>query len=67
LGVGGVERHVCSLSANLNHEEFESWLIAGRLEKSEREGVQFAAETGRPISPERSVAIRRQYSTARLN
>lgn len=46
LGVGGVERHVCSLTANLNREKFESWLISGRPEKSEREWVEFAAEAG---------------------
>jgi hypothetical protein len=44
LGLGGAERHVCSLTANLNREKFESWLIAGRSEKSEREWVEFAAE-----------------------
>jgi glycosyltransferase involved in cell wall biosynthesis len=44
LGVGGVERHVCSVTANLNREKFESWLIAGRPEKSERGWVEFAAE-----------------------
>lgn len=46
LGIGGVERHVCSLTANLNREKFQSWLIAGRPEKSEREWVEFAAEAG---------------------
>lgn len=46
LGVGGVERHVCSLTANLNREKFETWLIAGRPEKSEREWVEFSAEAG---------------------
>jgi hypothetical protein len=46
LGVGGVERHVCSVTANLNREKFESWLIAGRPEKSERGWVEFAAEAG---------------------
>src|SRR5882762_2439753 len=46
LGVGGVERYVCSLSANLNREKFESWLISGRPEKSERAWVEFAAEAG---------------------
>src|SRR5947208_387546 len=46
LGVGGVERHVCALTANLNREKFKSWLIAGRSEKSEREWVEFAAEAG---------------------
>src|SRR5216683_2222933 len=46
LGVGGVERHVCSLTANLDSERFRSWLICGRAEKSERECVEFAAEAG---------------------
>jgi glycosyltransferase involved in cell wall biosynthesis len=46
LGIGGVERHICSLTANLNREKFGSWVIAGRPEKSEREWVEFAAEAG---------------------
>jgi glycosyltransferase involved in cell wall biosynthesis len=46
LGIGGVEQHVCSLTANLNREKFESWVIAGRTEKSEREWVEFADEAG---------------------
>lgn len=41
-----MERHICSLTANLSREKFESWLIAGRPEKSEREWVEFAAEAG---------------------
>jgi glycosyltransferase involved in cell wall biosynthesis len=54
LGVGGVERHVCSLTANLNHEKFHSWLICGRAEKTERECLEFAAEAGvQPIFIER--------------
>jgi glycosyltransferase involved in cell wall biosynthesis len=54
LGVGGVERHVCSLTANLDHEKFRSWLICGRAEKTERECLEFAAEAGvQPIFIER--------------
>lgn len=54
LGVGGVERHVCSLTANLDRERFQSWLICGRAEKNERECLEFAAETGvEPIFIER--------------
>src|SRR5712691_4127593 len=50
LGVGGVERHVCSLTANLDHDKFQSWLICGRAEKAERECLEFAAEAGvKPI------------------
>src|SRR6266849_2631849 len=50
LGVGGVERHVCSLTANLDHDKFQSWLICGRAEKDERECLEFAAEAGvKPI------------------
>jgi glycosyltransferase involved in cell wall biosynthesis len=46
LGVGGVERHVCALAANLDREKFRSWLICGRAEKAERETSEFAREAG---------------------
>jgi glycosyltransferase involved in cell wall biosynthesis len=54
LGVGGVERHVFSLTANLDREKFRSWLICGRAEKTERECLEFAADAGvKPIFVER--------------
>jgi glycosyltransferase involved in cell wall biosynthesis len=54
LGVGGVERHVCSITANLDHDKFQSWLICGRAESNERECLEFAAEAGvEPIFIER--------------
>jgi len=46
FGVGGVERHVSALTANLNHEKFRSWLICGRAEKNERECPEFARDAG---------------------
>src|SRR5882757_7908307 len=46
FGVGGVERHVSTLTANLNHEKFRSWLICGRAEKNERECLEFARDAG---------------------
>ena len=46
FGVGGVERHVSTLTANLNHEKFRSWLICGRAEKNERECPEFARDAG---------------------
>jgi len=46
FGVGGVERHISALTANLNHEKFQSWLICGRTEKNERECLEFARDTG---------------------
>jgi glycosyltransferase involved in cell wall biosynthesis len=50
FGMGGVERHVSTLTANLNHEKFRSWLICGRAEKNERECLEFARDAGvKPI------------------
>lgn len=49
LGVGGVERHVCTVSAHLDAEKFRSWLICGRAEAGERECSEFATELG--LSP----------------
>ena len=37
FGVGGVERHVSTLTANLDREKFQSWVICGRAGKNERE------------------------------
>ena len=43
-----------SLTANLDREKFNSWLICGRAEKTERECLEFAAEAGvKPIFVER--------------
>jgi len=46
FGVGGVERHVSTLTANLNREKFRTWVICGRAEKDERECPEFARDAG---------------------
>jgi len=46
LGVGGSERYVCSLAANLNPEKFRSWLICGRVGGDERQCSEFIDEAG---------------------
>jgi glycosyltransferase involved in cell wall biosynthesis len=50
FGVGGVERHVSTLTANLDREKFQSWVICGRAGKNERECLDFATNSGvKPI------------------
>lgn len=49
LGVGGSERYVCSLTAHLDKRKYQSWLICGRIQKTERECSEFLTESG--ISP----------------
>ena len=46
FGVGGVERHVSTLTANLDREKFQSWVICGRAGKNERECLDFATSSG---------------------
>jgi glycosyltransferase involved in cell wall biosynthesis len=46
FGVGGVERHVSTLTANLDREKFQSWIICGRAGKNERECLDFATASG---------------------
>ena len=64
LGVGGVERHVCSLTANLDHDRFQSWLICGRAEKNDRECLEFARDTG--VEPVFIESLRRSLGTSGL-
>jgi glycosyltransferase involved in cell wall biosynthesis len=50
LAVGGPARHVCCLSAQLDPQRYQSWLICGRPEKGERDAIDIAAEAGaKPI------------------
>jgi glycosyltransferase involved in cell wall biosynthesis len=58
LGVGGVERHVSSLTANLDREKYRNWLICGRAEQHERECLEFATDVG--IEPIVVKYLRRQ-------
>jgi glycosyltransferase involved in cell wall biosynthesis len=58
LGVGGVERQVAALTANLDHEKYQNWLICGRAEKYERECLEVATELG--ITPIIISRLRRQ-------
>lgn len=46
FGVGGVERHVSTLTANLDRTRFKSWLITGRTEPHEHEWLELAAQAG---------------------
>jgi glycosyltransferase involved in cell wall biosynthesis len=65
FGVGGVERHVSTLTANLNHERFRSWLICGRAEKNERECPEFARDAG--VEPVFIESLRRNLGVWDLN
>jgi glycosyltransferase involved in cell wall biosynthesis len=65
LGVGGVERHVSSLTANLDQDKYRSWLICGRAEKHERECLEFATEAG--IEPVIVNHLRRQLGFWDIN
>lgn len=49
LDVSGPARHVCSLTTQLDPRKFQSWLICGRAEKTEREGFEIASEA--EVSP----------------
>lgn len=50
LDLSGPARHVCSLTANLDHEKFASWLICGRAAENEHDGSAIVAQTGiRPV------------------
>ncbi len=60
FGVGGVERHVSTLTANLDRTKFHSWLITGRAEQNERECMELAAEAG--IEPVIIQRMRRRLS-----
>src|SRR5882757_5015267 len=65
FGVGGVERHVSALTANLNHEKFRSWLICGRAEKNERECLEFARDAG--VAPVFIESLRRNLGIWDVN
>jgi glycosyltransferase involved in cell wall biosynthesis len=58
LGVGGVERQVAALTANLDHNKYQNWLICGRAEKYERECLEVATDLG--ITPIVINRMRRQ-------
>ena len=49
LAIGGPARHVCSLTAQMDPRRFQTWLICGRAEKTEREAFEIATEAG--VSP----------------
>jgi glycosyltransferase involved in cell wall biosynthesis len=50
LDLSGPARHVCSLTADLDREEFASWLICGHAAENEHDGSAIAAAAGiRPI------------------
>jgi len=50
LAIGGPARHVCSLTTGLDRQKYQSWLICGRAEKTEREAIEIAADAGvKPI------------------
>jgi glycosyltransferase involved in cell wall biosynthesis len=65
LGVGGVERHVCSLTANLDPAKFQSWLICGRPEKNDRECLEFARDAG--VEPVFIESLRRKLGIWDIN
>jgi glycosyltransferase involved in cell wall biosynthesis len=58
LGVGGAERQVATLTANLDQLKYQSWLICGRTEKYERECLEVATELG--ITPVVLSRLRRE-------
>jgi len=57
LDLSGPARHVCSLTADLDHTKFASWLICGRAAENEHDGSAIAAEAG--ITPIYVDALRR--------
>ena len=65
FGVGGVERHVSTLTANLDREKFQSWVICGRAGKNERECLDFATDSG--VEPVLIGSLRRGLGICDVN
>ena len=65
FGVGGVERHVSTLTANLDREKFQSWVICGRAGKNERECLDFATNSG--VEPVLIGSLRRGLGICDVN
>jgi len=65
LAVGGPARHVCSLTAQLNSQRFQTWLICGPPDKGEHGGAEIAKEAG--VEPIYVEQLRRRLGFWDLN
>jgi glycosyltransferase involved in cell wall biosynthesis len=65
LDLSGPARHVCSLTSDLDPQQYKSWLICGRPNQNEHDGSSIAATAG--VQPIYIDSLRRGFGWHDLN